>query len=182
MPTPCSSTPAGTLSHGHGESRRGPRFWQQRRLTAGLAISGLNSTAWTLAVYASQWLLPAPTQDSLPATGQVYRVGLVTHRVATKGFRDAGYIPSSFPELLWTQAGSGRRLPVRPSHRSGLAQLRHPARQVTVWPALCYPATLRRHALRLSVLGVLPAAGSVSRRPLPSTGCRRSGSPASQVL
>src|SRR5205807_8907239 len=96
VPMPCSRTPAGTPSHGRGESRRGPRFWRQRRLTAGLAISGLNSTAWTLAVYASQWLLPAPTQDSLPATGQVYRVGLVTHRVATKGFRDAGYIPSSF--------------------------------------------------------------------------------------
>jgi hypothetical protein len=32
-------------------------------------ISGLNDTAFGLAVYASQWKLPATTQDSLPVAG-----------------------------------------------------------------------------------------------------------------
>jgi len=31
-----------------------------------VVISGLNHTAFDLAVYASQWRSPAPTQDSLP--------------------------------------------------------------------------------------------------------------------
>ncbi len=77
------------LPRGLGDRRRGPRFWQQRGLAAGEAISGLDSTAWALAVYASPRRSPAPTQDSLPAAGQAYRVGLATHRVAAKGFCDA---------------------------------------------------------------------------------------------
>jgi hypothetical protein len=34
-----------------------------------LQISGLNHTAFGLAVYASQWKLPATAQDSLPVAG-----------------------------------------------------------------------------------------------------------------
>lgn len=39
------------------------------------------------------------TQDSLPAAGPLYRTGLSTRRVPTKGFRAASYISSSFPKL-----------------------------------------------------------------------------------
>jgi hypothetical protein len=46
-----------------------PPIRQSRRLPAGEAISGLNSTASALTVYASQWPLLTPTQDSLPAAG-----------------------------------------------------------------------------------------------------------------
>ena len=39
-------------------------------------ISGLNHTAFDLAVYASQWRSPAPTQDSLPAAGPALPDGI----------------------------------------------------------------------------------------------------------
>src|SRR4051794_26810419 len=74
VPMPCSWTPAGTRRPWPWGDTSWPPGWLNRRLAAGMAISGLDSTAWTLAVYASQWLLPAPTPDALPATGQVYRV------------------------------------------------------------------------------------------------------------
>src|SRR5205814_664296 len=45
---------------------------------------------------------PTTTQDSLPAAGQLCRVGLVTHRVPTKGFRCFLH-PSSFPRLRLAQ-------------------------------------------------------------------------------
>ena len=92
--------PGGTEPPGLTVIRRGPRDVQDEGSPRVNQISGLNGTALTLAVYASQWLLPAPTQDSLPAAGQLYRVGLSTHRVPTKGFHDASYIASSSPKLL----------------------------------------------------------------------------------
>src|SRR6476619_5173957 len=39
-------------------------------------ISGLNHTAFDLAVYASQWKSPATTQDSLPAAGPALPDGI----------------------------------------------------------------------------------------------------------
>src|SRR5438445_9331976 len=60
-------------------------------------ISGLNRTAFDLAVYASQWKLPATTQDSLPAAGPALPDGIQTRRVPTERFQ---VIPSSFTELL----------------------------------------------------------------------------------
>src|SRR5437763_6868002 len=39
-------------------------------------ISGLNHTAFDLAVYASQWRSPAPTPDSLPAAGPALPDGI----------------------------------------------------------------------------------------------------------
>ena len=39
-------------------------------------LSRLNRTAWALAVYASQWGSPPPTQDSLPAAGQALPGGI----------------------------------------------------------------------------------------------------------
>src|ERR1700677_2532202 len=41
-----------------------------------VVISGLNHTAFDLAVYASQWRSPAPTQDSLPAAGPALPDGI----------------------------------------------------------------------------------------------------------
>ena len=99
--SPCSQTPArpdpreGTNCQ---RIRHGPRI----RSTAEALhnrISGLNHTAFGLAVYASQWKLPATTQDSLPVAGpRLYRAG----------FEPAGFLrkvsnlddSSSFPELL----------------------------------------------------------------------------------
>jgi len=43
-------------------------------------ISGLNHTACTLAVYASQRRLPDATQDSLPVGGQPFPGGILTRR------------------------------------------------------------------------------------------------------
>ena len=47
-----------------------------RRRLPRVEISRLNSTALALAVYASQWSLLAPTQDSLPAAGQALPGGI----------------------------------------------------------------------------------------------------------
>ena len=41
-----------------------------------IMISGLDRTALGLAVYASQWKSPSPTQDSLPAAGQALPGGI----------------------------------------------------------------------------------------------------------
>ena len=41
-----------------------------------MVISGLNRTAFDLAVYASQGRSPAPTQDSLPAAGPALPDGI----------------------------------------------------------------------------------------------------------
>jgi len=85
--SPCSWTPAGPgcqaiAAPGHGPSARSGGGHAARSL-----ISGLDSTAFALAVYASSARSPGPTQDALLAVGQLYQVGLVTHRVPTKGFR-----------------------------------------------------------------------------------------------
>ena len=58
---------------------------QQRGLPTRM-ISGLNHTAFDLAVSASQWKLPATAQDSLPAAGPALPDGIRTRRVPTKGF------------------------------------------------------------------------------------------------
>src|SRR5262249_43723227 len=67
---------------GHGPSARSDGGRATRSL-----LSGLDSTAFALAVYASPCQSPGPTQDSLLAVGQLDQVGLVTHRVPMKGFR-----------------------------------------------------------------------------------------------
>src|SRR5271157_1762651 len=51
-----------------------------------LQISGLNHTAFGLAVYASKWKLPATAQDSLPAAGPSFAGRDSTRRVSMKGF------------------------------------------------------------------------------------------------
>jgi hypothetical protein len=74
--SPCSRTPAGSPPPG----RYGGGTRPTRSLTpwapAIISISGLNSTAFTLAVYASQPGSPQSTQDSLPVVGQTLPGGI----------------------------------------------------------------------------------------------------------
>jgi hypothetical protein len=56
------------------------------------------------------------------------------------------------------------------SRRSGLAQLRHPARPAAGLRALCYLPALRGQHPGLRVPDLSPTGSSVARRPLPSAG------------
>jgi hypothetical protein len=68
------------------------------------------------------------------------------------------------------------------SRRSGLAQLRHPARLITASRALCYRSALRGQHPGYKAPDLFPTDRSVTRRLLPSTGSPRTGSPPSTVL
>jgi hypothetical protein len=59
-------------------------------------LSTLNSTAFGLAVYASQGRLPDTTQDSLPVAGQALQDGVFTRKVPLKGSRLLGATDASF--------------------------------------------------------------------------------------
>ena len=97
----CSNpTPAGLLTPDHYGAAAWPLVIERQRLPR-LGLSTLNSTAFGLAVYASQGWLPNTTQDSLPVAGQALLDGLSTRKVPMKGFRAAIYISSSFPRLAW---------------------------------------------------------------------------------
>src|SRR3954447_22604621 len=67
-------------------------------------ISGLNHTASDLAVYASQWKLPATTQDSLPAAGPALPDEIRTRRVPSERFQACDYPP--FPSFSWRDVRS----------------------------------------------------------------------------
>jgi hypothetical protein len=67
--------------------RHGPSVRSDGGRATRSLLSGLASTAFALAVYASPTRSPGPTQDALLAVGQLYQVGLVTHRIPLKGFR-----------------------------------------------------------------------------------------------
>ena len=92
--SPCSRTPVGPDPQERTPCQRirhGPRIRRQRRLATS-RISGLYHTAFGLAVYASQWKLPATTQDSLPVAGpQALPDGICTRRVPMKGL-DHGHL------------------------------------------------------------------------------------------
>ena len=49
------------------------------------------------------WVTPPPRKTRFRLPAQLYRMGLVTHRIPTKGFRVASYFSSSFPRLLLAQ-------------------------------------------------------------------------------
>ena len=67
--------------------RARPPTWQRLRLPAGEAISGLDSTALALAVYASPGRLPeARRKTRFPLRARLCGAGLVTRRVPPKGF------------------------------------------------------------------------------------------------
>jgi len=72
VPLPCSRTPAGPSASGHCDAPVLPPRAPRRRPQQ-LELSRLNRTASTRAVYASQWLLPHTTQDSLRLLAKLYR-------------------------------------------------------------------------------------------------------------
>src|SRR5262245_28408138 len=105
---PCSSTPAGTRLPWPWEEASWPPLVATTRARRGFANLGAPSHGLSTGCLRFALALTVPrTQDSLPATGQVYRVGLATHRVPTKGFRDA--IVTSFPPFpsFLTQCHAG---------------------------------------------------------------------------
>ena len=61
-------------------------------------ISGLNHTAFDLAVYTSQWRSPATTQDSLPAAGPALPDRIGDPQGSCKRFHVCGDPP--FPSSL----------------------------------------------------------------------------------
>jgi hypothetical protein len=84
---------------GHGPSARSDGGRAARSL-----ISGLDSTAFTRAVYASPRQLPAPTQDSLLAAGQALPGGIEYPQGPAERFPSCSYyISSPFPKLVRTQ-------------------------------------------------------------------------------
>jgi hypothetical protein len=76
------------------------------RTTRGCAISGLNSTASALAVYASWYgLRRRCTQDSLPAAGQALLGGIVYPQGSYERFQRCNrYIHPPFPSFAWRSA------------------------------------------------------------------------------
>jgi len=97
VPLPSSPTPAGPSTPCPGGVPLLPPLCQRRRLRR-VVLSRLNHTALALAVYASSGGLPTPGRKTrFRLLARLYRVGLVTHRVPTKGFQ--GVIVTSFPPL-----------------------------------------------------------------------------------
>jgi len=64
---PCSPTPVERRRLGLIDAAVLPSVFPRTSAPTNISISGLNHTAYGLAVYASQLRSPAPTQDSLPA-------------------------------------------------------------------------------------------------------------------
>ena len=90
----------------HTACRHGPRS-DNAEGSPRVMLSGLNSTALVLAVYAS----PSPLRCRRRKTrfrwlARPCRVGLATHRVATKGFKDTRPSPP-FLSLAWRNVKSG---------------------------------------------------------------------------
>jgi hypothetical protein len=83
---PCSRTPADLRARPNTARRHGPRAsYYEGSPQVGFrgSIARPRHSLSTLRPVGR----PHRTQDSLPAAGQLYRVGFVTHRVPTKGFR-----------------------------------------------------------------------------------------------
>ena len=95
-PMPCSSTPAGPVAPRRSGTPIWPPCCPRRRLQR-VVLSRLNRTALALTVYASSSPLRCRRRKTrFRWLARPCRVGLATHRVATKGFKDA----SSSPPLL----------------------------------------------------------------------------------
>src|SRR4051812_10393042 len=76
VPAPCSGTPVGP-KHARPLRRVGAApACVNNGGSRNEKISGLDRTALGLAVYASQWKSPSPTQDLLPAAGQALPGGI----------------------------------------------------------------------------------------------------------
>jgi hypothetical protein len=115
---PCCSyarvfDPDGTDTPGHTACRLGPHLNEREGYPprGGFRGSIAGPDCWLSTL--RRVGRPTTTQDSLPAAGQLYRVGLVTHRVPAKGFRCLLH-PSSFPRLRLAQHSTP---PVEPRKR-----------------------------------------------------------------
>ena len=103
-------------------------------------LSKLNSMAFGLAVYASQYGLPRPTQDSLPAAGQALPDGLSPARFQRKV---SELLPTShppFPSFAWhneidRRKQAGFHSYVR-SHRPGAPRDYRAKREIVRLPKL----------------------------------------------
>ncbi len=103
VPVPCSSTPAGPTHQAITVHRRGPRA-DKTEGSPRVGISGLNSTAWALAVYASQDGLPHRHARLASGHGPGLPGGIGYPQGCCERFpRCIRYIPSPFPELCSTQ-------------------------------------------------------------------------------
>ena len=90
---PCSPTPAGPPHQATAMPQRGPRSDHNegsRNVSFGAQSHGFSTCCLRFAATGC----PASTQDSLPAAGQLYRTGLITRRVPSKGFE---VYPTSHP-------------------------------------------------------------------------------------
>jgi len=99
MNVPCSSTPAGPLRSTNCRASMLPSAKLTASAPARTVISGLNHTARSLAVYASQGGLPH--RHARLASGwlaSLFRAGLATRWVPTKGFRSSR---PPFPGFAW---------------------------------------------------------------------------------
>ena len=96
---PCSATPVGPPRSATTALRCCLPPIRKRRLPRQILISGLNHTARTLAVYASQGGLPH--RHARLASGwlaSLIRAGLITRKVPMKGFRSSH---PPFPGFAW---------------------------------------------------------------------------------
>jgi hypothetical protein len=110
VPMPCSPTPAGSDPPGLTVVRRGPRSTNAEGYPRVCQSRGSIARPQ----HALSTLRPGPcrtgrkTRFWLPA--RLYQVGLVTHRVPSKGFGDVlVYIRPPFPGLSWRNGTVGTR-------------------------------------------------------------------------
>ena len=99
MNVPCSSDPGGIFALGRYRASMLPSAFTTASASAISIISGLNHTARSLAVYASQGELPQ--RHARLASGWLASLSgrvLVTRWVPTKGFR---LFHSPFPGFAW---------------------------------------------------------------------------------
>jgi hypothetical protein len=94
-------------------SGRGPSARSHGGLTARSLISGLDSTAFALAVYASSSGLPRPTQDSLPAACQALPGGIGYPQGSGERFPIARPPFPTYPDARTTKLTCRGRLQVR---------------------------------------------------------------------
>ena len=85
-PMPCSPTPAGPMRQALGRHRCSPRYVHNEGSHDNLPFGAQWHGLRTRCVRFVRPVARTSTQHSLPAAGQLCRVGLVTHRVPTKGF------------------------------------------------------------------------------------------------
>src|SRR5262249_21957081 len=83
--------------------RHGPRVREDEGSPRVRLISGLNGRRgrWLSTLRSAACTAPRKTRFRLLA--RLYRVGLVTHKAPTKGFRGNRYISSSLPKLFLAQ-------------------------------------------------------------------------------